>query len=204
MYTAVVLEQLKANSASKRLSVSILIAEWTQLVPETARDQFPAPVRDQLLDLLAVRNDSTLYYDEVMGLLTHLSNDCRVLVKSFQNIGVPVQSPIDLAPTSLISVELAASLATAWYEQQIALVTDQSAAVKGQPTVRDKLEARRKRLLTTMGHLESVQTELHISVLASLAAAVIALAQLPPKLNAIINPLMKSIKVRCVHCCHLS
>lgn len=190
-----VLEQLKANSASKRLSVSILIAEWTQLVTETARDQFPVPVRDQLLDLLAVRNDSTLYYDEVMGLLTHLSNDCRVLVKSFQNIGVPVQSPIDLAPTSLISVELAASLATAWYEQQIALVTDQSAAVKGQPTVRDKLEARRKRLLTTMGHLESVQTELHISVLASLAAAVIALAQLPPKLNAIINPLMKSIKV---------
>lgn len=196
VFLASVLELLKANSASKRLSVAMLIAEWTQLVPESVRDQFPAPVRDQLLELLAVRNDSALYYDEVLGLLTHLSNDCRVLVKSFQNIGVPVQSPIDLAPTALISVELAASLATTWYEQQIALVGDQSAAVKGQPTVRDKLEARRKRLITTMGHLESVQTELHISVLASLAAAVIALAQLPPKLNAIINPLMKSIKVR--------
>lgn len=196
VFVNLVLEQLKANSASKRLSVAMLIAEWTLLVSESARDQFPVSVRDQLLELLAVRNDSTLYYDEVLGLLTHLSNDCRVLVKSFQNIGVPVQSPIDLSPSALISVELAASLATAWYEQQIALVGDQSAALKGQPTVRDKLEARRKRLLTTMGHLESVQTELHISVLASLAAAVIALAQLPPKLNAIINPLMKSIKVR--------
>jgi len=80
-------------------------------------------------------------------------------------------------------------------------VADQPAAIKGQPTVRDKLEARRKRLITTMGHLESVQTEQHISVLASLAAAVIALAQLPPKLNAIINPLMKSIKVSAVIVC---
>lgn len=40
-----------------------------------------------------------------------------------------------------------------------------------------------------------MQTDLHISVTDSLASAVVVLRRLPAKLNAIINPLMKALKV---------
>lgn len=58
----------------------------------------------------------------------------------------------------------------------------------------DDLESVKQRLLTTSGYLKCVQGNLHITVCALEAAALVWMSDLPSKLNPIILPLMASVK----------
>lgn len=58
----------------------------------------------------------------------------------------------------------------------------------------DEVESIKQRLLTTSGYLKCVQSNLHVTVSALVAAAVVWMSELPAKLNPIILPLMASIK----------
>ncbi|KAL8195695.1 hypothetical protein R6Q57_025448 [Mikania cordata] len=58
----------------------------------------------------------------------------------------------------------------------------------------DEIESVKQRLLTTSGYLKCVQSNLHVTVSALVAAAVVWISELPAKLNPIILPLMASIK----------
>ncbi|XP_057949880.1 TATA-binding protein-associated factor BTAF1 isoform X2 [Malania oleifera] len=60
--------------------------------------------------------------------------------------------------------------------------------------VLDDVESQKQRLLTTSGYLKCVQSNLHITVSALVAAAVVWMSELPARLNPIILPLMASIK----------
>ncbi|KAK6158658.1 hypothetical protein DH2020_005972 [Rehmannia glutinosa] len=58
----------------------------------------------------------------------------------------------------------------------------------------EELESLKQKLLTTAGYLKCVQNNLHLTVSALLAAAVVWMSELPAKLNPIILPIMSSIK----------
>ncbi|GER39629.1 TATA-binding protein-associated factor, partial [Striga asiatica] len=58
----------------------------------------------------------------------------------------------------------------------------------------EELESLKQKLLTTAGYLNCVQNNLHLTVSALLAAAVVWMSELPAKLNPIILPIMSSIK----------
>lgn len=58
----------------------------------------------------------------------------------------------------------------------------------------DEVESIKQRLLTTSGYLKCVQSNLHVTVSALVAAAVVWMSELPAKLNPIILPLMASVK----------
>uniref|UniRef100_A0A2P2MP00 TATA-binding protein-associated factor BTAF1 isoform X1 n=1 Tax=Rhizophora mucronata TaxID=61149 RepID=A0A2P2MP00_RHIMU len=58
----------------------------------------------------------------------------------------------------------------------------------------DNIDSLKQRLLTTSGYLKCVQSNLHVTVSALVAAAVVWMSQLPARLNPIILPLMASIR----------
>ncbi|KAJ6763217.1 SNF2/RAD54 HELICASE FAMILY [Salix purpurea] len=58
----------------------------------------------------------------------------------------------------------------------------------------DDIDSSKQRLLTTSGYLKCVQSNLHVTVSALVAAAVVWMSELPARLNPIILPLMASIK----------
>ncbi|KAK1287547.1 Chromatin structure-remodeling complex protein SYD [Acorus calamus] len=58
----------------------------------------------------------------------------------------------------------------------------------------DDIELSKQRLLSTSGYLKCVQSNLHITVSALVAAAVVWMSELPSKLNPIILPLMAAVK----------
>jgi TATA-binding protein-associated factor len=122
-----------------------------------------------------------------------MRTEASALIKHAETMGSFKASFLaGLPATTAMSAEAAVELATK-------LVQPPNDAHDGETdgksnAIYDAMESARQQLLATAGYLLVVQGNLHMSVLASLAGAVVWMAELPIKLNPVIQPLMAAIK----------
>ncbi|XP_059663033.1 TATA-binding protein-associated factor BTAF1 isoform X2 [Cornus florida] len=158
---------------------------------------FSSDFKKWLLDLLACTNpafptkDSCLPYAELSRTYAKMRNEASQLFRAVESSGLfnNLLSTINIDLESL-SVDNAMNFAS-----KLPMLNNDTAAEEsvGRNIV-DELESLKQRLLTTAGYLKCVQSNLHVTVSALVAAAVVWMSELPAKLNPIILPLMASIK----------
>ncbi|XP_077236335.1 ROOT GROWTH DEFECTIVE 3 isoform X2 [Tasmannia lanceolata] len=152
-------------------------------------------LRQWLLDLLACTDpalptkDSHLPYAELSRTYTKMRSEASLLFRVADASGLfkSVLSNVSFNPET-VSVDDAISFAS-----KISLSTDNS--IGKETTERhDDIESSKQRLLSTSGYLKCVQANLHVTVSALVASAVIWISELPPRLNPVILPLMAAVK----------
>ncbi|RAL50435.1 hypothetical protein DM860_016902 [Cuscuta australis] len=152
---------------------------------------------ERLLDLLSCTNqafpskDSALPYAELSRTYEKMRNEARQLYHGTEASGMftDVLSSTNLELESL-SIDDAVSFASKLSFLNNIITGEEST---GQ-NMFDELESLKQRVLTTGGYLKCVQNNLHVTVSALLAAAVVWMSNLPAKLNPVILPLMASMR----------
>ncbi|CAA6657208.1 unnamed protein product [Spirodela intermedia] len=135
--------------------------------------------RHWLLDLLACPDpsfptkNSALPYAELSRTYTKMRNEARKLFHLTESSGTFK----DLMLSTTINLDMLTIDDAINFERHL-----------------DDLELSKQRLLSTSCYLNCVQSNLHVSVSALIAAAVVWMSGLPAKLNPIILPLMAAIK----------
>ncbi|KAL0914712.1 hypothetical protein M5K25_015084 [Dendrobium thyrsiflorum] len=152
-----------------------------------------AHVRNWLLDLLACSDpsfptkDSLLPYAELSRTYAKMRSEANILFRSAESCGVfqSLISTINISCDTL-SIDEAISFASKLSEPADSVAYEKAAV--------NDLESAKQQLLSTTGYLKCVQNNLHITVSAMVAAAVVWMSDLPAKLNPIILPLMAAVK----------
>lgn len=155
-------------------------------------------LKECLLDLLACTDpsfptkDSPLPYAELSRTYSKMRNEASQLYRAADSSGmfehILSSTKFDLEQ---LSIDDAINLAS-----KITIPTT-DATSGDEPNGRhigDDIDSVKQRLLTTSGYLKCVQGNLHVTVSALVAAAVVWTAELPVRLNPIILPLMACIK----------
>ncbi|XP_031131067.1 TATA-binding protein-associated factor BTAF1 [Ipomoea triloba] len=152
---------------------------------------------ERLLDLLACTNpafpskDSALPYAELSRTYEKMRNEARQLYHGTEASGMFK----DILSSSMLDLEsLSADDAVNFASKLSFLNNITTGEESAGRSIFDELESLKQRVLTTAGYLKCVQNNLHVTVSALLAAAVVWMSNLPAKLNPIILPLMASIK----------
>ncbi|KAL3681420.1 hypothetical protein R1sor_024376 [Riccia sorocarpa] len=199
------LDLLNSTSGVQRQVASMVLVSWFKeyrSLPATDRVAKAVaaarPLRARLLELLAASDPalptpgSSVPYTELMPLYSKMRGEAGALLrhaeasgysKSLFSKGIPSLDGL----TADAAIEIAART-----------MASDSRAAGGTPvddktvSASDMFESTRQRLLATAGYLTSIN--LHISVLASLAGAVVWMGELTSKLNPIIQPLMQAVK----------
>ncbi|KAK4389078.1 TATA-binding protein-associated factor BTAF1, partial [Sesamum angolense] len=150
-----------------------------------------------LLDLLACSNpafptkDSHLPYAELSRTYSKMRNEASQLYNATEASGMYN----DLLTSVKVDIEnLAVDEAVNFASQLAFMGNGNSGPESDGRNLFEELESLKQKLLTTAGYLKCVQNNLHLTVSALLAAAVVWMSELPAKLNPIILPLMSSIK----------
>ncbi|KAK0602735.1 hypothetical protein LWI29_036474 [Acer saccharum] len=158
---------------------------------------FPNHLKQWLLDLLACSDptfptkDSLLPYAELSRTYTKMRNEASQLLRTVESSGMFT----DMLPTIKVDVEsLSADEAINFASKLLPICSDTDGNDSSNRHIFDDIESLKQRLLTTAGYLKCVQSNLHVTVTALVAAAVIWMSELPSRLNPIILPLMASIK----------
>ncbi|KAI0501620.1 hypothetical protein KFK09_016565 [Dendrobium nobile] len=152
-----------------------------------------AHVRNWLLDLLACSDpsfptkDSLLPYAELSRTYAKMRSEANILFRLAESCGVfqSLISTINISCDTL-SIDEAISFASKLSEPSDSVAYEKAAV--------NDLESAKQQLLSTSGYLKCVQNNLHITVSAMVAAAVVWMSDLPAKLNPIILPLMAAVK----------
>ncbi|CAI9108802.1 OLC1v1008493C4 [Oldenlandia corymbosa var. corymbosa] len=153
--------------------------------------------RNFLSDLLACTNpafptkDSVLPYSELSRTYAKMRNEASQLYNAAEASGI-------LDPhlmSSKMDIEnLTADDAINFASKLSPVVGQTIDGTSAERCIFDELESSKHRLLTTAGYLKCIQGNLHITVSALIASAVVWMSELPPRLNPIILPLMASVK----------
>ncbi|KAH7571607.1 hypothetical protein JRO89_XS04G0098900 [Xanthoceras sorbifolium] len=158
---------------------------------------FPNHLKQWLLDLLACSDptfptkDSLLPYAELSRTYTKMQNEASQLLRAVESSGMFT----DMLSTIKLDVEsLSADDAINFTSKLQPICSDSDGNDSLNRHIFDDIESLKQRLLTTAGYLKCVQSNLHVTVTALVAAAVIWMSELPSRLNPIILPLMASIK----------
>ncbi|KAJ4974502.1 hypothetical protein NE237_007676 [Protea cynaroides] len=195
---------LTSLSGVQRQVASMVLVGWFKEIKTTGlvgshrvMSGFIDQIRQWLLDLLSCTDpslptkDSPHPYAELSRTYTKMRNEASLLLRVIESSALleNMLMPTIINPDTL-SVDDAINLASKF------LVPSNQAA--GEETIErhilDDLESSKQRLLTTSGYLRCVQNNLHITVSALVASAVVWMSELPARLNPIILPLMASIK----------
>ncbi|XP_011047059.1 PREDICTED: TATA-binding protein-associated factor BTAF1 isoform X2 [Populus euphratica] len=158
---------------------------------------FPNHVEKLLFDLLSCSDpalptkDSVLPYSELSRTYTKMRNEASQLLHVTESSGMFKNS----LSTIKIDVEKLSPDEAINFASKLPLscndgVGDESTG----HNIVDDIDSSKQRLLTTSGYLKCVQSNLHVTVSALVAAAVVWMSELPARLNPIILPLMASIK----------
>ncbi|KAJ6433975.1 hypothetical protein OIU84_017647 [Salix udensis] len=158
---------------------------------------FPNHVEKLLFDLLSCSDpalptkDSVLPYSELSRTYTKMRNEASQLLHVTESSGMFENA----LSTIKIDVEKLSPDEAINFASKLPLSCNDSAGDEstGQNIV-DDIDSSKQRLLTTSGYLKCVQSNLHVTVSALVAAAVVWMSELPARLNPIILPLMASIK----------
>ncbi|MFS7923027.1 putative DNA helicase chromatin remodeling SNF2 family [Helianthus anomalus] len=149
-------------------------------------------LKNWLLELLTCTDpsfptkSSRLPYSELSRTYDKMRNEASQLVRVLETCGMHMPMDVEnLTPDDAMA-----------FISKLQLPSNDGAATEdsGGRNNFDDLESIKQRLLTTSGYLKCVQSNLHVTVSALVAAAVVWMSELPAKLNPIILPLMASIK----------
>lgn len=158
---------------------------------------FPNHVEKLLFDLLSCSDpalptkDSVLPYSELSRTYTKMRNEASQLLHVTESSGMFKNS----LSTIKIDVEKLSPDEAINFASKLPLSCNDSAGDESTGhNIVDDIDSSKQRLLTTSGYLKCVQSNLHVTVSALVAAAVVWMSELPARLNPIILPLMASIK----------
>lgn len=188
-----------SSGVQRQVAAMVLVAWFKELLN---RDHpgaqgnligFLGPVRNWLLDLLACSDpsfptkDSLFPYAELSRTYAKMRSEANILFRSTESCGV-FQSLISTMNINCDTLSIDEAIIFASKLSELAdSITYEKAAV-------NDLESAKQQLLSTTGYLKCVQNNLHITVSAMVAAAVVWMSDLPSKLNPIILPLMAAVK----------
>ncbi|KAK6131978.1 hypothetical protein DH2020_034285 [Rehmannia glutinosa] len=193
---------LTSLSGVQRQVVSMVLISWFKELKDFPKpDEVIAGISSNfrlcLLDLLACSNpaypskDSLLPYAELSRTYSKMRNEARQLYSATEASGLYN----DLLSSIKVDIEnLTADDAVNFASQLVFVGTGTSGLESDGRNLFEELESLKQKLLTTAGYLKCVQNNLHLTVSALLAAAVVWMSELPAKLNPIILPIMSSIK----------
>ncbi|KAH7295287.1 hypothetical protein KP509_27G041200 [Ceratopteris richardii] len=198
------LTHLSSMSGVHRQVACLVVISWFKELRKIANDSdFSAAfenakaIRIKLLELLACCDpalptpSSHLPYTELTRTYAKMRGEIASFLKAAENAGISCKEVLlrgQLPET--ISAEAAVDIA-------MKVSADVTAAQSSDDSNKggfEFLESLRQRFLATAGYLRLLQSNLHASVLATVAGAVVRMGELPVKLNPIIQPLMGAIK----------
>ncbi|KAK3038223.1 hypothetical protein RJ639_029663 [Escallonia herrerae] len=195
---------LTSLSGVQRQVASIILMSWSKemksgglLRTKGVIPEFFSTFKNRLLDLLACADpafptkDSLLPYAELSRTYSKMRNEACQLFRAVDSCGMFN----DILSSTKFEVEsLSADDAMNFASKLPLLSNDTPGEDFTQRNIADELESFKQRLLTTSGYLKCVQINLHVTVSALVAGAVVGMSELPTKLNPIILPLMASVK----------
>ncbi|KAK3025985.1 hypothetical protein RJ639_042142, partial [Escallonia herrerae] len=195
---------LTSLSGVQRQVASIILMSWSKemksgglLRTKGVIPEFFSTFKNRLLDLLACADpafptkDSLLPYAELSRTYSKMRNEACQLFRAVDSCGMFN----DILSSTKFEVEsLSADDAMNFASKLPLLSNDTPGEDFTQRNIADELESFKQRLLTTSGYLKCVQSNLHVTVSALVAGAVVGMSELPTKLNPIILPLMASVK----------
>ncbi|KAF2288111.1 hypothetical protein GH714_004452 [Hevea brasiliensis] len=195
---------LASSSGVQRQVASMVLISWFKEINSNDLSEkhgvipaFPNHVKSWLLDLLSCSDpafptkDSVLPYSELSRTYTKMHNEASQLLHAIESSGMFDNT------LSSIRVDLESLSADKAINLTSMLPPLCNEGTVNEPMGRnivDDIESSKHRLLTTAGYLKCVQSNLHVTVSALVAAAVVWMSELPARLNPIILPLMASIK----------
>ncbi|XP_031555940.1 TATA-binding protein-associated factor 172-like [Actinia tenebrosa] len=166
---------LMSTSGTQRMCAALILEEWS-LCHQGC--QCPPNIIQQLNTMLSEQ----IVYDEIAVLNTRLQTDCQSLLIALRD--KHIDAPAGSQP-GCYTVDTATQLATTLFTE----------LTKALPAAERKvLEAKRRHLIATVSQMQCEYNKLHIRVQCSIACTLIALKELPSKLNPVIRPVMDSIK----------
>ncbi|KAF3963659.1 hypothetical protein ACB098_12G153000 [Castanea mollissima] len=195
---------LSSSSGVQRQVASMVLISWFKEIESSdglgisvVAPNVPSHLKEWLLDLLACSNpafptkDSLRPYAELSRTYSKMRSEATQLLRVIESPGMFK----DLLTTIRIDLEsLSADDAINFASKVPTLVNDNVGSESLGAQIVDDVESLKQRLLTTSGYLKCVQSNLHVTVSALVAAAVVWMSELPTRLNPIILPLMASIK----------
>ncbi|KAB1223505.1 TATA-binding protein-associated factor BTAF1 [Morella rubra] len=195
---------LTSSSGVQRQVASMVLISWFKEIksrdvsgiPGTPSN-FPSRLKDWLLDLLACSNpafptkDSLLPYAELSRTYTKMRGEAAQLLHTIESSSTFK----DLLSNIKVDLENLSADDAINFASKVPTFSKENVGHEplGGPIV-DDVESSKQRLLTTSGYLKCVQSNLHVTVSALVAAAVVWMSELPARLNPVILPLMASIK----------
>ncbi|KAK4435640.1 TATA-binding protein-associated factor BTAF1 [Sesamum alatum] len=193
---------LTSLSGVQRQVVSMVLISWFKVLKQFPKsDEVVAGISSKfrlcLLDLLACSNpafptkDSHLPYAELSRTYSKMRNEASQLYNATEASGMYN----DLLSSVKVDIENLTVDEAVNFASQLAFIGNGNSGPESDGrNLFEELESLKQKLLTTAGYLRCVQNNLHLTVSALLAAAVVWMSELPAKLNPIILPLMSSIK----------
>ncbi|CAL1356659.1 unnamed protein product [Linum trigynum] len=195
---------LSSFSGVQRQVAALVLISWFKemqsndpLKTQGVMSAFPTNIKNWLLDLLSCTDpafptkDSIFPYSELSRTYSKMRNEASQLVHVLESWGM--LHDVALAVRERVE-SLSADEAINFASKIPPVGTGDIGNEHLQQNNVDDVELTKQRLLTTSGYLKCVQGNLHITVAALVAAAVVWMSELPKRLNPIIQPLMASIK----------
>ncbi|CAI0385042.1 unnamed protein product [Linum tenue] len=195
---------LSSFSGVQRQVAALVLISWFKemqsndpVKTQGVMSAFPTNIKNWLLDLLSCTDpafptkDSIFPYSELSRTYSKMRNEASQLVHVLESLGM--LHDVALAVRERVE-SLSADEAINFASKIPPVGTGDIGNEHLQQNNVDDVELTKQRLLTTSGYLKCVQGNLHITVAALVAAAVVWMSELPKRLNPIIQPLMASIK----------
>ncbi|GFP81580.1 tata-binding protein-associated factor btaf1 [Phtheirospermum japonicum] len=193
---------LTSLSGVQRQVVSMVLISWFKELKDFPKyDEVIVGISSNfrlcMLDLLSCSNpayptkESFLPYAELSRTYSKMRNEAGQLYSATEASGLygDLLSSIKVDPENLTADDAVG------FASQLAFMSNGTSGPDSEGrNLFEELESLKQKLLTTAGYLKCVQNNLHLTVTALLAAAVVWMSEFPAKLNPIILPIMASIK----------
>ncbi|KAF5725765.1 DNA binding ATP binding nucleic acid bindin isoform 1 [Tripterygium wilfordii] len=188
------------SGVQRQVAAMVLISwfkEFKTVGLHNLMHSFPNHIKVVLLDLLACSDpafptkESLLPYAELSRTYAKMRNEASQLLHVVESSGLfekilsTIKSDLE-SWTADDAIDFASKL--------LPICSDTIGKESLEMHITDEIESLKQRLLATSGYLKCVQSNLHVTVTALVAAAVVWMSELPTRLNPIILPLMASIK----------
>ncbi|KAL5998885.1 btaf1 RNA polymerase II, B-TFIID transcription factor-associated [Asimina triloba] len=197
-------KDLTSLSGVQRQVASMVIVAWFKELKIRGLAEMHASMiafvnqfRQWLLDLLACSDpsfptkDSLLPYLELSRTYAKMRTEASLLFRAVNSSGM-LDSILSTTNINLDTISIDDAIG---FASKISFSADHLAREEtSERQILDDAESSKQRLLSTSGYLKCVQGNMHVTVSALLAAAVVWMSELPSRLNPIILPLMAAVK----------
>ena len=196
---------MDSSSMLRQFLTATIVQEWAaefdsmSPVPQSLKATSPLAGRMVTRFFLFLQTDPPKSYHEMYLVLSRISGECRTLLNSFvTDAKVPaarlpeLPTTIDTNGTSQLgfTIETASNVVGNMFEMLKASTTRHKR--KELPA----LEEKRQKIEFSIKQYAEVKEQHDARVAAAVAGALIALREMPPKLNPVIRSVMNGVKVR--------